>query len=327
MAHSNSAFPPCPPSSMSPTTHKADYAATYWQRFPRSVLASKPAQRALLRDYTFKFSLLPLEIVHMIVAIAAEMHVTRQQRWVALSLACVCREFKVAAEPLLIHTVRITETNRSTVWLQALKGRFKRTRVLISDGNVRSWLSPALFSSVEWFALHTENVAQLELERWPDLAASFHPRAIRVNSTSRAAEDYDSLRAVLLRLASVTHLHMHNCTWEVFALRTERIRFLIIDPYARLPFGLGPQSVASIVSGILRDMPKLERILVRTPFVRDDARAQLLDGLLDASVNFPGRIWVDDTVPFARDPPRMTQLEIDDERAGLDLYYSGRQLA
>lgn len=139
-----------------------------------------------LRDAYAQFSNLPLEVVRLIAVAAAQDNVASNPKWVAQSLALVCREFCRAVEPVLVDTLRITESNSALI----LKGqhRFLRTRRLLL-----------------YFRLRTTPLCVYYMAR----NFGFHPTVVTVRMEDRTVPSISQHLAA--GETGATHLHIRLC--------------------------------------------------------------------------------------------------------------------
>ncbi|KZV78726.1 hypothetical protein EXIGLDRAFT_736674 [Exidia glandulosa HHB12029] len=255
------------------------------------------------------FADLPIELVHRIVQDVVRDNLLASGKWVA-SLARVCRAFHDIVDPILISTVRMTDTNCSLV--AAHKRRFARTtRVIISLKATDH--EPALRYLRELLGL-----------------AGFSPKVMTIGidrgRTSRI------VFAMAARLQSITHMYL-QIYYDVLSEQdpTSYISLsathVILEPVILSP-AMCDAAVAHITEYLrLRDA-RLKRMLIRTPGIGYRWRATFVDGLIRrATDSRDRRLWLDDsdvcpsTAAYVLRAPVAT-----DEEMGTEFWNTGRQL-
>lgn len=271
-----------------PKTKAQDRSAPVSRRLTRRGLQSLHAQQ---------FAALPLELVRAIVVVAARDNVLGSAKWVAQSLALVCRDFRDAVDPVLVETVRLTDNNVDTI-LQHLD-RFMQTKtVLLFSARASRYVFPNYcFDVLSPSAL---TISFMRESGWALIGPS---------PTTGTCLDH------------VTYLHLRNCYIEVWSVENSlppRVSYLILDP----DMTLKPEVHANPIRQLLAAHPQLVRLLVRTVL----ASGTLLHTLhVDALEQIADpRLWVDDSLPLTR--AGESALFQHDEEQGLVLWYTGRQI-
>lgn len=255
-----------------------------------------------LRDAYAQFSNLPLEVVRLIAVAAAQDNVASNPKWVAQSLALVCREFCRAVEPGLVDTLCITVSNSALI----LKGqhRFLRTRRLLL-----------------YFRLRTTPLCVYYMAR----NFGFHPTVVTVRMEDRTVPSISQHLAA--GETGATHLHIRLCHVEslnslslfMSASATHPVTHLILDAVIQ---GDTTASIVDSIADLLRVRPPLHRLLVRSVGVEDHFRHRFIESLAQLG---DARIWLDDTIAYSHedaDPDQIAQ----DEYQDIALWYTGRQL-
>lgn len=245
----------------------------------------------------------------MIVVATAQDNIASSTKWVAQSLALVCREFRRTVEPILVDTVRITNRNSAEIIRQ--RHRFVRARrILPYSSGVRG------------------KVVLLCVEQLASQPA-FRPVAATVHVKGHSNDP--SLCIRIVSVASVTHLHIRlypaAFNEQLSAFIPLSVTHLVLDPLIRNP-DTSPLVVAGLAA-FLRERPPsvLRRLLVRTLCIFNLADIGFVDALADVAV-FSGdaRLWLDDAVPYAGFDADAEQIAADEDQ-DIALWYTGRQLA
>lgn len=256
-----------------------------------------------------QFGALPIELIRAIAVAAAEDNVLRSARWVAQSLALVCRDFRDAVEPVLTRSLRFTDSNANLIDQHV--DRFRTTRMLIIP-----LVDPGRFSCRTFT---TSLLAASE---------NFQPKALTFYCTLVYLPALRYIEPILTEprcIRHVSHLRIHACSFFdldwVLQHFLSTVEYLVVDPL--MNFYLLPELQRDLVDKMkltLASRRRLQRLLVRTFLVDGpDVEASLihiLEGFADP------RIWLDDATPRSKRCDNIRAME--DEEQGTELWYTGR---
>lgn len=295
----------------------------------------RPLSRPLTRQ-TFselciiarQFSLLPLELARMIVAVTAREHVCLRAGWVARSLALVCKEFRAVVEPILLHSVRIT-TNTADFFRYNdpwASSRFvKHTQRLVLDGPPFMDVHPALFAGVRAFKGRPRHVDTLVRA---DVGGRWRPTDVTVQCAGFMSDLEDSTWSALQSLECVARLHLQECAGvHLMLLRNNMppgVRMLALDPVVSRVAAV--EELVTRVYAFLDETATLGRLLVRTAYLNDECAKAVVRALETlAAATCDARIWLDESVQV-RGKHGPVRQRIEDEEARGSLWFTGRQL-
>ncbi|KZV86339.1 hypothetical protein EXIGLDRAFT_724883 [Exidia glandulosa HHB12029] len=265
--------------------------------------------RLRLRNATAQFATFPLEIVRPIVTMTAQNNIGDYPRWVAQTLALVCREFQAAVEPVLIDTVRITSKNQQSILSQM--GRFEHTRHFISHDHKCKQFPP--LRSLVSFTGRGKGLNVI-------ITAGCKPSHLTLG---RASWGY---RGVMV---SVTHLHLQYANlpinWEIKSFPNLTHIVLSLEYDSQRHFN----DIAINVSHLLSPTLKLQRILIR-PYHMPPETVSIVASRLQkvADETHDTRLWIDDTPITGADWRKKAKEHLLYEEANEQetVWYSGRQM-
>ncbi|KZV86328.1 hypothetical protein EXIGLDRAFT_774726 [Exidia glandulosa HHB12029] len=269
-----------------------------------------------------QFAQLPLEIVCAIVTIAARDNISAgNRRWVAQSLAIVCKLFCDAAEPVLVESVWIW---RHTNFDNVRPGRFTRTKHLYVASPLVVW-SPEEFPSLEALTGRPFDVERIQRARYalpPRLTLHFY------------AESWDFAGGPpwIETLNGVTHLRINDysayeCPLELLpASVTHLVLALSRRPNSNTPWGdeytvkLEDQVTRILASSRLH----LARVLISLNDMQPGDAIRILAHMrqtFDAS-SCDARLWVDESSTQGLSAGEKELLD----PAQTEIWYAGRPL-
>ncbi|KZV81234.1 hypothetical protein EXIGLDRAFT_844766 [Exidia glandulosa HHB12029] len=260
------------------------------------------------------FTALPFELVVLVITVAARDCVLASTPWVA-SLTLVCRAIHNAVDPILVETLRLTDTN-----LNAVAGnltRFQRTQRINIVLRISRRDSETLLEALLW-----QHCSSLKAVTLLDNRLIFSDHVLfMLRSSHKGTSD------------SVTYLQIRFFTVFSHPLRQQSlpasVTHLVLDPFIRAPPSTDMQGFVSFLSRYLEeDSHSIQRLLLRTAFVSVDAKAAFIDAVTSiALAQRDMRMWLDEDRSLARGEEYMLKEEAtSDEHLGLALWYRGRQL-
>ncbi|KZV94536.1 hypothetical protein EXIGLDRAFT_736906 [Exidia glandulosa HHB12029] len=260
------------------------------------------------------FVKLPFELVLIVITAATHDCVRSSTCWVA-SLTLVCRAIHHAVDPILVETLRMTDTN--CVAVARHKTRFQRTRhinVIDEDSNAGD------------NGAHRCTKALLQ-QRFPSLEAvtCFSNSSFTSRSILHMLQD-----SVAGNLATITHLHIRyffSFSRDTFAdWVPSSVTHLILEPVIAGLVGL--QIFVQALSPYLEEHKGgITRLLIRTPFVSVVVKEEFAGAVTGvAVVRRDTRLWMHNDGTLLLDDPLLDKEAATDEDLGLALWYTGRQL-
>lgn len=259
-----------------------------------------------LSAFLKQFSELPIEIAHWIVTLAAEDSLARRARWVAQSLALVCRAFYDIVEPIIVRSVRFNCRNGPKL-KSMRKDRFAKTAHIDVYG---------LFKDETFLSFYFPSVTHYEgqIVYLNHLAAdpAFRPQRLTLPGYSDSVARWAGLKA----LSHVTRLHLTDVKLSSLAAILGNLPLstmhVVIDPdvhYLRMC-----DLLESVAPFLRAPGCALQRLIIRSLDQVDRMAVQQF-----ATAERDRRIW------FARRVPiEISQMEKDDYDAAI--WNGGSQL-
>ncbi|KZV86329.1 hypothetical protein EXIGLDRAFT_840841 [Exidia glandulosa HHB12029] len=264
------------------------------------------------------FSRLPLEIVREIITAAAEDNIGRSPRWVAQSLAVVCREFRDIVDPVLVRTVRLSVKHYWAMWEK--RDRFTRATHFIKHFS-------SVFVPPRFISLVSFTGSQAALQDWVVNHHLSVPPWVTFEtlcSPNRATQDSFAF------LNGATRLHIQRYAHQRLILTTlpTSLTHLILNPEVEWHVTARFEYLTDDVTALLASSNTLRRILFRTIHLRSDEAVILITNLQAVVDQLQDtRIWLDDSVSYEGMSSEISaQLRYEEANEQDSVWFSGRQL-
>ncbi|KZV86338.1 hypothetical protein EXIGLDRAFT_840848 [Exidia glandulosa HHB12029] len=277
---------------------------------------------------------LPMEIFLLIIQAAAVDNVDDSQAWVA-SLSLVCHACRTIVDPILHRTVRVHDQNQAAMTRNIDRFGELTTHLVVEVGLLNREFYCALAdlpNKIEWLTLASGQLVLLGLVFDGQQHTPVQPTMLTLSRTERRRVDWSQYHLFhsLLRADTVTYLHVNHCEpsipGQLAQYMPKGVRYLVLDICSFFPEDL--DSLDSIEE-LLRSQRRLERILFRTMYLETDHEVKdnavrYLEHLAFATRD--ERLWIDESLPKALTAKEIRKQHVADERAEMNLWFSGRQL-